>query len=96
MKLMNGPRALRAGVTFLHEGIYNIRLQSGVSFKLYASPFYPASRDGTFPHVAYRFNTSQDRFNPLDKVTRHCVSTTINPIPDFSKVDIVMIQFPPL
>lgn len=96
MKLMKGRKALQAGVTFLHEGTHSFRLQSGAAFTVYASPYYPASGDGTFPHMAYRYETNQDRFNSVEKATKYAEAVAINPIPDFPNVDIVMTHTPPL
>lgn len=94
MKLMRGRRALQAGIEYLHEGVHSFQLRSGARFTLYASPYYPASGDGTFPYMAYRYESNQDRFNPPEKTTKYAEAVVINPIPD--KVDIVMTHTPPL
>jgi len=96
MKLMKGRKALQAGVTFLHEGIHSFNLRSGATFTIYTSPHYPASGDGTFPHMAYRYESDQDRFNPPEKATKYAEMIAINPIPDFPELDVVMTHTPPL
>ena len=96
MKLMKGRKALQAGIIFLHEGMHSFQLQSGAKFIVYASPYYPASGDGTFPHMAYRYESNQDRFNPPEKATKDAEPVAINPVPDFPGVEIVMTHTPPL
>lgn len=96
MRLMKGRKALQAGVEFLHEGVHNFRLRSGANFTLYASPYYPASGDGSFPHMAYRYESNQDRFNPPEKATKYAEAIATTPIPDYPNVDIVMTHTPPL
>ncbi|KAI9713836.1 MAG: hypothetical protein M1820_000566 [Bogoriella megaspora] len=96
LQLMKGRKAMQAGVTFLHEGTHTFCLQSGAKFNVYASPYYPASGDGTFPYMAYRYEKNQDRFNPKDKATKYMEWIADNPIPDFPGVDIVMTHTPPL
>ncbi|KAK3650687.1 hypothetical protein LTR56_006092 [Elasticomyces elasticus] len=96
MKLMKGRKAQLSGVEFLHEGVHSFQLKSGANFTVYASPYYPASGDGTFPHMAYRYESNQDRFNPPEKTTKYAEAIAINPIPDYPEVDIVMTHTPPL
>ena len=96
MKLMKGRKAMQAGVEFLHEGVHSFQLRSGAKFTLYASPYYPASGDGSFPHMAYRYESNQDRFNSPEKATKYAESIAINPIPDYPEIDIVMTHTPPL
>ena len=96
MKLMKGRKALLAGVEFLHEGVHSFRLRSGAKFTLYASPYYPASGDGTFPNMAYRYESNQDRYNPPEKATKYAEAVATNPIPDYPNIDIVMTHTPPL
>ncbi|KAK4904524.1 hypothetical protein LTR49_026044 [Elasticomyces elasticus] len=96
MKLMKGRKAQLNGVEFLHEGVHSFQLRSGAKFTVYASPYYPASGDGTFPHMAYRYESNQDRFNPPEKTTKYAEAIAINPIPDYPEVDIVMTHTPPL
>ena len=96
MKLMKGRKALQAGVEYLHEGLHSFQLRSGARFTLYASPYFPASGDGTFPHMAYRYDSNQDRLNPAENATKYADWTAVNPIPDYPNVDIVMTHTPPL
>lgn len=96
MQLLGGRKALAAGVEFLHEGVHSFGLRSGARFTLYASPYYPASGDGTFPYMAYRYESNQDRFNPPEKATKYAEAIAINPIPDYPAIDIVMTHTPPL
>ncbi|KAK4979808.1 hypothetical protein LTR42_000115 [Elasticomyces elasticus] len=96
MKLMKGRKAQLSGVEFLHEGVHSFQLRSGAKFTVYASPYYPASGDGTFPHMAYRYESNQDRFNPPEKTTKYAEAIAITPIPDYPEVDIVMTDTPPL
>ncbi|KAK5169198.1 uncharacterized protein LTR77_006507 [Saxophila tyrrhenica] len=95
-KLIKGRKALQTGVEFVHERVHSFKLRSGAEFVLYVSPYYPASGDGTFPHIAYRYESNQDRFNPPEKATKCAEAIVINPIPDYPKVDIVMTHTPPL
>ncbi|KAK5699027.1 hypothetical protein LTR97_006676 [Elasticomyces elasticus] len=96
MKLMKGRKAQLSGVEFLHEGVHSFQLRSGAKFTVYASPYCPASGDGTFPHMAYRYESNQDRFNPLEKTTKYAEAIAIDAIPDYPEVDIVMTHTPPL
>ena len=96
LQLLRGRKALQAGVTLLHEGTHAFRLQTGATFNVYASPYYPAFGDGTFPYMAYRYETGQDRFNPQTKATKYSDWIAENAIPDYPDVDIVITHTPPL
>ena len=84
---MTGPLAVKAGVTFLTEGMHSFTLKSGVSFTVYASPYTPG-----FGDWAFAYEHQQDRFNEAHQVADGTQSIATNPIPD--SVDIVMTHGP--
>ena len=67
-----------------------------MKFTVYVSPFYPVSGDVTFPHMTFRYETIQDRCNPLEKAMKYAEAIAINPVPDFPNVDIAMENTPAL
>ena len=88
-RLFKGREALRAGITYLDEGLHNFALQSGATFLIYASPFQPELCNWAFP-----YERKQDHWNPPSHKTKYAESSALNPIPD--NVDIVMTRGPPL
>ncbi|KAI9651720.1 MAG: hypothetical protein M1831_000503 [Alyxoria varia] len=92
LQLMNGRHALRAGVTFLNEGLHTFALSNGARFTCWATPYTPA-----FCDWAFAYNGGQeDRFNPAQYATRYAKSIAVDPIPEYPKVDIMMTHGPPL
>lgn len=85
-KIMTGPTAKAAGITYLQEGTHTFTLNSGATFTVYASPYTAGSGGWAFP-----YETFQDRFNDTKQTNRISIAT--NPIP--SGVDIVMTHGPP-
>ena len=88
IKVMTGPLAAEAAVTFLDEGTHSFTLKSGAKFTIYVSPYTPAFCDWAF---AYEHN--QDRLNGPHQVATGVTSIASNPIPD--GIDIVMTHGPP-
>lgn len=88
VKVMTGPLATEAGVTYLTEGTHSFTLSSGATFSIYVSPYTPAFCDWAF---AYAHN--EDRFNEPHQVAPGAISTATNPI--LRNVDIVMTHGPP-
>lgn len=89
-RIMTGPLATAAGVTYLEEGLFNFTLKSGATFTIYTSPYQPEFYDFAFPY--YR---NQDRFNPESHVADFVTPIAKNLIPDFGNVDIIMTHGPP-
>lgn len=51
--------ASRNGVVFLGEGTHTFTLESGATFRIYASPYTPR-----YGASAFQYDTVEDRFNP--------------------------------
>jgi predicted phosphodiesterase len=81
--------ASRSGVTFLSEGTHRFTLSSGVTFRIYASPYTPS-----YGASAFQYPTSEDRFNSVVSTPKWAknVGTESSIIPN--KVDIVMTHGP--
>jgi len=90
LRLMTGPLAAQAGVTYLEEGTYSFTLKNGAIFTVYASPYTPEFCDWAFP-----YKRNEDRFTEADQVADGVTSIARRPIPDFPNVDIVMTHGPP-
>jgi hypothetical protein len=88
IKVMTGPLATEAGVTYLNEGTHSFTLRSGASFSIYVSPYTPAFCDWAFSYAH-----DEDRFNAPQQVAPRAISIATNPIPQ--NVDIVMTHGPP-
>ncbi|KAF2819898.1 hypothetical protein CC86DRAFT_361303 [Ophiobolus disseminans] len=83
-------KASECGITFLEEGTHTFTLSSGVTFRIYTSPFTPA-----YGASGFQYPTNEDRCNPA-KITpawAQNVGTETSTIPD--NVDIVMTHGPP-
>ncbi|KAL2075177.1 hypothetical protein VTL71DRAFT_119 [Oculimacula yallundae] len=90
VKIMTGPLAKEAGVTYLVEGLNTFTLKSGAKFTIYTSPYQPEFCDWAFP-----YERNEDRFNPPKDVAPNIKSIAETPIPDFPGVDIIMTHGPP-
>lgn len=88
LKLMTGPLATKAGVTYLHEGTHSFTLRSGATFSIYVSPYTAAFSDWAFAYAHH-----EDRFNAPHHAAPGTSSIAANPIPQ--DVDIVMTHGPP-
>ncbi|KAF5874678.1 putative ser thr protein phosphatase family protein [Botrytis fragariae] len=88
MEVMKGQLAKEAGVTYLEEGTHTFNLQSGATFKIYASPYQPEFVDYAFP-----CERNKDRFNVSGETAEGAISIAENPIP--AGVHIVMTHGPP-
>jgi len=91
LRLMNGRKAMQAGVTYLQEGTHSFRLSNGAKFTVWATPYQPA-----FCNWAFAYNGDQDRFNPTGHTTKYAEPIAQNPIPSSPNVDIMMTHGPPL
>jgi hypothetical protein len=90
VEFMSGPRVKNAGVTYLQEGLNTFTLKNGAKFTIYTSPYQPE-----FCNMAFPYQRTEDRFNPPKHVAKNVKSITINPIPDFPGIDIMMTHGPP-
>lgn len=91
VEMWKGPRAAKAGVTYLDEGMHNFTLKSGATFSLYASPYQPEFCNWAFP-----YERDEDRFNPPDPDRKGHKFVGENVVPDFPAVDVMMTHGPPL
>ncbi|KAF2083398.1 Metallo-dependent phosphatase [Saccharata proteae CBS 121410] len=81
------------GIHYLEEGTHEFSLQSGASFRIFASPYTPKYGDS-----AFQYPTNEDRYNPANTTPAWAtnVASTTNRasiIPE--NVDIVMTHGPP-
>lgn len=90
VKLMTGPLAKEAGVTYLVEGFNTFTLKNGAKFTIYTSPYQPEFCQWAFP-----YERNEDRFNPPEHVAPNVKCISKNPIPDFPGVDVIMTHGPP-
>jgi hypothetical protein len=90
LEFMSGPLVKNAGVTYLQEGLNTFTLKNGAKFTIYTSPYQPE-----FCNMAFPYQRTEDRFNPPKHVAKNVKSITINPIPDFPGIDIMMTHGPP-
>ncbi|TGO43614.1 hypothetical protein BOTNAR_1716g00010 [Botryotinia narcissicola] len=88
MEVMKGALVKEAGVTYLEEGTHTFNLESGATFKIYASPYQPEFND-----YAFAYKRNEDRFNASGETAEGVTSIAKNPIP--ADVDIVMTHGPP-
>lgn len=91
LRLMKGPPALRAGVTYLHEGFHAFSLSNGARFTVWASPYTPS-----FCDWAFGYDQRYDRFNQMQHTTTYAIAAATIPIPKYPGVDIIMTHGPPL
>lgn len=90
IRIMTGPLAAAAGVTYLVEGTRTFQLRNGAIFTIYTSPYQPE-----FSKWAFMYKRTEDRWNPEDQVADGVTPIARHPIPDFPAVDIVMTHGPP-
>ena len=90
VRVMTGPLAMAAGVTYLNEGTHAFTLKSGARFTIYASPYTPY-----FCDWAFAYGHHEDRFSESHNTARGVESIASRPIPSFPNVDIVMTHGPP-
>ena len=57
MRLWTGKKARESGIVYLNEGSHAITLESGVTFRVYASPYTPEFNDW-----AFGYSHDEDRF----------------------------------
>ncbi|VUC29698.1 unnamed protein product [Clonostachys rosea] len=69
------------GVRYLDEGVHQLTLRDGRTFKVYASQYTPA-----FGGYAFGYNPEHDRFNTKGSAAR---------IPDNENIDVVITHGPP-
>ncbi|KAL8860828.1 MAG: hypothetical protein Q9178_002858 [Gyalolechia marmorata] len=87
-RIMNGPDAYIANVTYLTEGTHTFTLSTGATFKIYVSPYTPVCGGWAFGYWNF-----EDRFNPAHLRQLGTISVAEEPIPD--DVDIIMTHGPP-
>jgi Icc-related predicted phosphoesterase len=75
-------------IHLLDEGLHRFTLKDGRSFTIYASPYTPA-----FCNWAFDYRYPEDRFNPTTE--QGAATNAPNPIPDNTKIGIVMTHGPP-
>jgi Icc-related predicted phosphoesterase len=90
VEIMTGSLAKDAGVTYLKEGLHTFSLRSGANFTVYASPYQPEFQGWAFP-----YERDEDRFNLPHQSAPSTKNITINPVPDFPGIDIMMTHGPP-
>ena len=90
VKIMTGPLAQAAKMTYLEEGLHTFTLKNGAKFTIYTSPYTPEFCDWGFPYQRF-----QDRFSTASQVDEARTSIAVAPIPDHGSVDIVMTHGPP-
>lgn len=90
VRVMKGPLAQVASVTYLEEGTHSFNLRNGARFTVCASPYTPEHEDR-----AFQYRREEDRYNPPSQVCTEAISIARKPIPDFPQVDIVMTHGPP-
>ena len=89
VRVMMGPLALEADVTFLNEDTHTFTLKNGAKFTIYAFPYTPY-----FCDWAFAYGDREDRFNEPCNSARGIKSIATNPIPSFPDADIVMTHSP--
>lgn len=88
LKIMTGPSAKEAGITYLEKGTYTFILNNGARFKVHASPYTCGSGGWAFPYKPF-----EDRFNDANEAAPNRTSIAKHPIPP--DIDIVMTHGPP-
>lgn len=91
--MWTGPRAQKAGVTYLDEGTHTFVLRNGANLRVWASPYQPEFCDFAFPYQRH-----EDRYNPSHQCSPEATPIAEKPVPDWNEsgVDVVMTHGPPM